>query len=286
MKNKYFSYAKINIILEVLSKRADGYHNINSVFARIDLKDILFFEKKNDNKINIYIKNNVNAYDIPVKSNLIYKATELFLNSFNIKSGIDVYIEKNIPLGAGLGGGSSNAATTLIALSDMFNIKDRVKIMEIGNKLGSDVAFFLSESSFAICSGRGEIVTPLKIYSKFPYILLIFPDISVLTKDVYSNLNYNYKPELELINNFINDVEKNKEIDLSKYLFNRLESSTFKIRPEIEALKQELKKEFDGVCMSGSGSTVFVIDNDIGKLEKLRDKYLKKYSFVFLTKFV
>lgn len=285
MKNRYFSYAKVNIILEVISKRDDGYHNIKSIFARIDLKDILFFEKR-DSKINIYLKNNVNAYDIPVKSNLIYKATELFLSSFNIRSGVDIYLEKNIPLGAGLGGGSSNAATTLIALSEMFNIEDRSKIVEIGKKLGSDIPFFLANSSFAICSGRGEIVEPLKIYSKLPYILLIFPDLSVLTKDVYSNLSYDYNPNIALIDDFINDAKNNREIDLTRYLFNRLESSTFKIKPEIEVLKKELKKEFDGVCMSGSGSTVFVIDNNIERLKKLRDRYLKKYSFVFLTKFV
>ena len=155
------AFAKINIYLEVLNKRPDGYHNIKSLFARIDLHDNLIFEKRKDREINITLENKVNAFEIELKSNLVYKAAKRFMDEFSISCGVDIILEKNIPLGAGLGGGSSDCASTLIALSELFNIGEKERLFDLSKELGSDVPFFLKETPMAVCEGRGEILTPV-----------------------------------------------------------------------------------------------------------------------------
>ncbi|MEF3279869.1 MAG: 4-(cytidine 5'-diphospho)-2-C-methyl-D-erythritol kinase [Elusimicrobiota bacterium] len=283
---EYYSYAKINLFLEVLSKRPDGYHNIKSLFARVGLSDKLLFFTDKTQKINIQIINNTNAFSIKKEENLVYKATMEFFSAFSIKRGINITIEKNIPLGAGLGGGSSNCAVTLLALSKIFNIENEQRIYEIGAKLGSDVPFFISDFSFAICQGRGEIVSPISPKSKLPDVLIIVPDIHISTKDVYSSMEYGYLPETNRLDDFILKLSLGGRVDFSKYLFNRLESSSFKIAGEIKKIKEKIISYGADALMSGSGSGVFAVSYDRSLLEYLRNEFAKIYNFVFLTKFV
>lgn len=280
------AYAKLNLYLEVLNKREDGYHNIKSVFAKIGLYDNLVFNKRNDEEIKITIKNNVNAYDIPTESNLVYKAVKLFKNTFGIKQGVDIILEKNIPLGAGLGGGSSDCATALLGVSELFNIKKEKEIFEIGKSLGSDVPFFLKNVSFALCEGRGEIVSPINSKAVMPHILLVFPGINVSTKEIYQSMKYGYQIAEEKVRIFMELAEKGGEIDFSSFLFNRLEETTFKISPEVLKVKEYMSQFLKAVLMSGSGSSVFAVSYDYDKINKAYLEMKKKYNFVYLSKFI
>ena len=178
---KVFSPAKINLDLLINYKRDDCYHDINSLAQTVNLYDELVIQKSEDDK-NVTI-------DFPIKSvlynnNLIVLAAKKFLEVFKIKDSIHIKVKKRIPLGSGLGGGSSNAAATLIGLSKIFEIDDFSQILNIAKGLGSDVPFFLF-SRTAKLSGRGEIVTPFKIINKLEY-LLIFSGIESKTNDLYS----------------------------------------------------------------------------------------------------
>lgn len=279
------SFAKVNLFLEVLGKRKDGYHDILSLFGRISLYDILVFKKRDDEVINIDIKNNSNVDNLPLQNNLIWKAIISFRERFNIKCGFDIYVEKNIPQGAGLGGGSSNCAQTLNALSIFYNI-DKKYLYPLACELGSDVGFFFNDLSFAVAKGRGEIIEEVNIKTKPPYVLLVFPGIYIATKDVYLALDYDYNPQLGLFNEFLEKLSNNDSLDFSKYLFNRLESSTFKLDYRVKKVKEEMTSLGIVSLMSGSGSTVFGLSYDLDFLKKAYDNLKKKYDFVFVTKFV
>lgn len=279
------AFAKINLFLEVLRKREDNYHDILTLFARISLYDELRFVKRRDELINISIKNNSNVENIPLENNLIFKAIKRFRERFGIICGFDIYLEKNIPQGAGLGGGSSDCAQTLNALSIFYGI-DKQKLYPLASELGSDVGFFLKDLVFAVGEGRGEIIKPVEFNSKVPYVLLVFPNIHISTKDVYSNLDYNYKPEIELFNKFLDSLKKDSTPNFSKYLFNRLETSTFKLDKRIKELKAEMSFLGLTTLMSGSGSTVFGLSYDFELIRKAYDNLKQKYDFVFITKFV
>lgn len=280
------SYAKINIFLEVESKREDGYHNIKSLFARIGLHDTLKIERVKKKGIYLeLIKKSSNIPNIKKTDNIVYKAAKLFFDKFNIKDGVRIRLIKNIPVGAGLGGGSSNAAYTLIALSKMFGISIS-ELYELGEKIGSDVMFFLKRYPFAICSGRGEIVEKVDVKSELPYIMIIFPDMLVSTKNIYDNLELNYRKNSRKLENLIKHLKSEKKIDFSPYLFNRLQSVTVKLYPNLRKLEKICMENKISGLMSGSGSAFFMLDYDFKKLGEIALKCKKSYNSIFLTKFV
>jgi len=279
----YKSFAKINIFLEIVRKRKDGYHDIESLFGRISLYDEIFVKKDLD--INVEVINNVNADNIDVNSNLVYKAFVKFKKVFNINDGVHVKLIKNIPVGSGLGGGSSNCAYALRAYSEIFGINDEEKLKKIATELGSDVLFFWKNCSFALVSGRGEIVEVVDIKGELPWILIVFPNLHISTKDVYASLSLDYTP----VKNYWEIKEKilsSKEIDFCKYLFNRLESVSFKINRKVEDLKNEMLSLGLYSLMSGSGSSVFGLSHDKSKIENAFNVLKKKYNFIYLSKFV
>lgn len=277
--------AKVNLFLEVSSKRSDGYHNIITLFARIALSDIISIRKRLDSQIKINIKNNVNVPYIDEKDNLVFKAIKKFEDKFNIKSGYYVEIEKNIPAGAGLGGGSSDCASTLRALCDIYNIRVS-NVMDIASELGSDVSFFLKDCMMCVGTGRGEILEEVKVKAEMSDIILVFPEIHISTKDVYSSMEYNYIPDEKRIFELKKSLEKKGFIDWNYFLFNRLESSAFKIAPSVKSLKQEMIDMGLSSIMSGSGSCVFGLHYDRKKIDDAFTYFSKKYRFVFKTKFV
>ena len=279
----YRSFAKINIFLEVVGKRPDNYHEIESLFARISLFDEIYIKKSDSIKIEMI--NNVNAYSIDMASNLVYKAFLRFKERFMIDDGVEIKIIKNIPLGSGLGGGSSNCACALKAYADLFEIKDYEKLKEIASELGSDVMFFLKDCSFAICKGRGEIVEPVSFNFRLPNIILIFPEIHISTKDVYQQLKLDYKP-LKLSQRIRDDIKNGRSIDITSYLFNRLEDVSFKMNNRIKDLKDELSSLKIYSLMSGSGSSVFGLSYDDKILTRAFDVLKEKYRFIYLLKFV
>lgn len=280
------SYAKINVFLEVESKREDGYHNIKSLFARIGLHDTLKIERIKKRGIYLeLIKKSSNIPNIKKTDNIVYKAAKLFFDKFNIKDGVRVKLIKNIPVGAGLGGGSSNAASTLIALSKMFGI-DISEVYKLGEKIGSDVMFFLKLYPFALCSGRGEIVEKIDVKSELPYIMIIYPDILVSTKNIYDNLKLDYRKSFKKLENLLKQLKSEKKINFSLYLFNRLQPVTVKLYPDLKKLEKICVENKISGLMSGSGSAFFILDYDFRKLSELALKCKKSYNSIFLTKFV
>ncbi len=253
------SPAKINIGLRVLSKRADGYHNIETIFYPVKIYDeIRIVIEKTEEKSTGCIVNVKTKPDTSLsgKNNICYKAVELFLDTFKIKNNykIDISIQKKIPAGAGLGGGSSDAASTLNILSKFFNKTNKAKLKNVALELGSDVPFFLSgKPSYAEL--RGEKLTSLPDFKIRYKILIVNPGIHVSTKEAYGGLKMTRnKPQ---IRQTLNKFKKFKISDSDKFL-NDFERVVFKKYPQIKDIKDKMY-EFDAVfsLMSGSGSTVY-----------------------------
>jgi 4-diphosphocytidyl-2-C-methyl-D-erythritol kinase len=239
--------AKINLSLRVLGKRADGFHEIETLIAPISLYDKIDIEKQN-RSIDF-------SCDDPTLStgddNLVVRAAKLFLEKTKIKSGVSIKLEKKIPHGAGLGGGSSDAAATFRALNQLFETKlSRDALTKLGSEIGSDVPFFLFESP-AICKGRGEIVVPTKLDEKLS-ILLLKPEFGVSSAWAYTR----WKESKE-----ITGVSYEPQKLDGQILVNDLERPVFEKFVFLAQLKTWLlkQKEVDAAMMSGSGSTVFAV---------------------------
>ena len=256
------AFAKINLGLEVLYKRSDGFHEINTIFARTNLFDEI--EISASDSISVECEPPLN---IPETDNLAYKAVTL-LNKKQTKSyGAKILIKKNIPSGGGLGGGSSDAASVLLGLVELYNINIiKEDLHDIACELGSDVPYFLEEGS-AHAKGRGEILSYFDY--QIPYhILLVFPGIHIDTGKAYGSLNRNSDiiegSDLKAI---IAESVRNPEV-LKNKLKNDFEDYVFGEYPEIEKIKDTLFESGSVFSlMSGSGSTVYGLFDDIAKAE-------------------
>ena len=270
---KSYAPAKINLILRVLGKREDGYHEIFSLMQRVSLFDTLYFRPISAPRIEL----KTNCPFLPTdKSNLIYRAASLFFKEVCSDSGISIYLIKRIPISSGLGGGSSDAATTLLSLNRLFgDCLSKKRLLEMAVSLGSDVPFFIFKST-AIVTGRGENVTPIDLDSHFWYIILC-PPIRVSTAKIYSSW------KLTKIRNETK-IPKGKEI--LRYLENDLEDFAIHYFPEI-SLAKEMLKEVGAVkaLMTGSGGAVFgvFLKKRDAKLAKERIKPPKGWK-IFLVK--
>lgn len=262
------SPAKINFGLNVIEKRNDGFHNIETVFYPVNLFDEIIFSESDEF---IFVTNNeVLAQE---ENNLIIKAKdkleEVTGSSFKIK----IELKKNIPIGAGLGGGSSNAAAALKGLLHYFNLKpDEGKIQEIALAAGSDIPFFLNPiPSYA--EGRGEKLTPISFKIKKP-ILIINPGIHISTKWAYGNIAPGKSNE-----KLIDIVQQVNDYSVFKRkVFNSFEPVVFKEYPEIAELKSKLYfmgAEF--VLMSGSGSSLFAVFSAFAEAEAVKKKFEEQY---------
>jgi 4-diphosphocytidyl-2-C-methyl-D-erythritol kinase len=280
------SHAKINLTLKIGKKAKGGLHQIESVMHPIDLFDNLSFEKFDHDDIEIQSNN----HSILNKDNLAYKAAMLLKKRFGVHSGIKITIEKNIPLGAGLGGGSSNAAATLIALNSMWKLKlDHKKLMAIGFELGSDVPFFIP-SKPALVEGVGDKVKPIASYPKINAVI-INPGFQVSTKWAYDAYDKNKKklPRSKAISAsaYAKLVQK-KDIDgMADNLsndFTEVVSKKYKVVREMTSLLN--KYGALNACMSGSGPTVYGLYSSIYTAREAYFKLKDIYPFVYLTKTV
>jgi len=242
------SPAKVNLRLEILKKRGDGYHEIRTIFQKISLHDTLHFSLKRRRGIRI-------AADQPClptwKKNLVYQAVRSILERSDYGGGVDVVIEKRIPLGAGLGGGSSNAATALKAMNQLLKMNlNRKELMEAGAKIGADVPFFLVEGS-AIGSGIGERLRKIELPTL--WYILINPNFEVSTRWAYQNFiltktKYHFN---------LRKLLKTPE-DIVRLLWNDLEEVVSGEYSEIRIMKKMLTSAGAmGAMMTGSGPTVF-----------------------------
>ncbi len=242
------SPAKVNLRLEILKRREDGYHEIRTVFQKVSLHDTLHFSLTKRKGISI----ETDDPHLPTgKENLVYQAILLLLNRSNYQGGIRVFIEKRIPLGAGLGGGSSNAATTLRALNQLLRLKlKKREMLALGAKIGADVPFFLQEGS-AVGRGIGERLRKIEL-PRFWY-LLIYPNFQVSTRWAYQN------SILTKIKYHINLQKLFKSrAGIVQHLRNDLEKGVSMKHPEIAFMKKMLLSSgAKGTLMTGSGPTVF-----------------------------
>ena len=245
------SPAKINFGLNIVSKRDDGFHNIETIFYPIELHDVLTFEKAA--KFSFTCNNNEIQND---DNNLVIKALRLIEQFINKEIAVSIALEKNIPLGAGLGGGSSNAAQTLLSINELFELQIKNDILnDFALRLGSDVPFFLNPvPSYA--SSRGEILSPIDLEIT-KSILLVNRGIHISTKWAYQNIKPK-TPNFKL--NSLSSESVNDIAALKGKVVNDFEEIAFAAHPnlvEIKRIMEEFNAEF--VLMSGSGSTMFGI---------------------------
>ena len=276
------SRAKINLSIDVLGKREDGYHLVEMIMQTIDLYDIIKITENDIDEINI----NSNSLDIPLnKNNIVYKAAEVLKERFNIKSGLNIFIQKNIPVAAGMAGGSCNAAAVLVGLNKLWNLKlSEKQLQEIGLALGADVPFCISGNA-ALAQGIGEELTYIKGLPKDTSILICKPNLFVSTKDVYQGLdldNIKDRPDNKLL---IKCLEEGNIKVLSENMVNVLESITSKMHEEIlDIEKVMLDNNALGSMMSGSGPTVFGLFEKEEDAIKGKEKLLKKYNQVYVVR--
>ncbi|HPU95161.1 MAG TPA: 4-(cytidine 5'-diphospho)-2-C-methyl-D-erythritol kinase [Candidatus Gracilibacteria bacterium] len=266
-----FPNAKINIGLNVVEKRADGYHNLETIFYPIPVKDALEFVPSSSDGKTTFHQSGI-TIDGDAESNLIMKALRLLEKDFSIPQ-LDIYLEKAIPFGAGLGGGSSDAAFMLKMLNKEFNLKlSNSKLESYASKLGADCPFFI-ENKTVFASGIGNVFEPIEFSLKGMQIVLIKPDIHVSTPLAYSMVTprpADY-PVKEWIKRPI-DEWKGK-------IVNDFEISVFPKFPEIERIKNSLyEKGALYASMSGSGSSVFGIFENVS--EDILRSYSEHYTFL------
>lgn len=274
------SYAKINLSLDVIGKREDGYHLLRMLMQNIELYDLIYLKE-----ISQGIKINCNKEYVPSDNrNLAYKAADMFLKKYNISSGVCINIKKNIPVAAGLAGGSSNAATVLKIMRDMFKPEiTNEKLCEIGVKIGADVPYCI-QGGTALCEGIGEKITHINSF-KGHILVLVKPGFGVSTKEVYNELDLNriYKhPDTEIL---IKKIEENNLKFIASNMKNVLENVTLRKYKIIKNIKTEMiSYGAIGSMMSGSGPSVFGFFDDMLKAQLCYDKMRLKYSEVFITR--
>jgi 4-diphosphocytidyl-2-C-methyl-D-erythritol kinase len=260
--------AKVNLFLEILGKRDDGYHEIETIMQEIDLADSLQFEETQEG-----VKLECNDKNIPVnQDNLVCKAANLILEECGIKKGVLINLEKNIPVGAGLGGGSSDAATTLKALNSLWKVGlSNEELMEFAAKLGSDIPFFINGKT-SLCRGRGELIAPVEVRSRMDYIIL-FPRVHISTETIYKNLKIDLTKKRKDVSFFLDALKYSEVASISKLLFNRLEEVIFATYPDLLQVKSDLESfDFCGVSISGSGSAFFGLCHDRHQAEVIKSK--------------
>ena len=260
--------AKVNLFLEILGKRDDGYHEIETIMQEIDLADSLQFEETQEG-----VTLECNDKNIPAnQDNLVCKAANLILEECGIKKGVLINLEKNIPVGAGLGGGSSDAATTLKALNSLWKVGlNNEELMEFAAKLGSDIPFFINGKT-ALCRGRGELITPVEVRNRMDYIIL-FPRVHISTETIYKNLKIDLTKKRKDVSFFLDALKYSEVAGISKLLFNRLEEIIFATYPDLLQVKSTLESfDFCGLSISGSGSAFFGLCNDRHQAEVIKSK--------------
>jgi len=270
MKLTLRAHAKINLTLDVLYKRADGFHQVEMIMQAIELADIMNLEGKVCGDISI----TSNMAHLPCDHrNLAYQAAMLVKNTYQVKNGVHIFMEKNIPMSAGLAGGSTDAAGVLLGLNRLWKLGLSFDELEaLGARIGSDVPFCLGRSTTALATGRGEILEPL---SPLPtcYVVLAKPRFGVSTAWVYGRYRDDkvlYHPDTVGVQSAL---KRGDLPEVASFLSNVLESVTMSEYPQIMKLKERML-EYGAMAslMSGSGPTVFGLTQDKGKAEYIADK--------------
>ncbi len=268
----FLSPAKVNLVLQVLRKREDGYHNIYGIFQKITLFDEIEISRPK----RVFELDFISKEFIPLEENILYKTWKLFKETFHIKEEIAIKVKKRIPLGAGLGGGSSNAGTFLKALSRIYGLSEK-EVLEISKKIGADVPFFVSSLFTAEVEGIGEILNPFPNFRSF--YLLIYPGFKIETRWAYQALNLTmekdpvkYEPSLapwETKQGLIND-------------FKRLLYERYPCYQKFEKLLFE--EGAKAVNITGTGSTIYGVFEKPPLLSYIRLKKILNGAKIYLAK--
>lgn len=278
---RFSSPAKLNFYLQILGKRPDGFHNIITVFQRISLCDHLTFRRDPGGSIRI----RCGHPHVPCgPKNLVYKVAQKIKERYQIRDGLDIVIEKNIPVAAGLAGGSSNAATTLLALNKLWGLKLSLgRMAEIGREIGSDVPFFLYDTSWALGTERGDHIKPLKLTAK-TWQTVVVPKVKMYAGTVYQGLNSKLTKAKADVNILTHCLRRNDLNRVGDLLFNDLEPVVLRLRPSLQLLGQRLKAlQAKGVMVSGSGPSIFGLMANARQAHAARRILAKRYSQVFVT---
>lgn len=279
---KLKSRAKINLSIDVLGKREDGYHLVEMIMQTIDLFDkIEIFSLENDT---IIVESN--SSDIPLdNNNIVYKAADLIKGHYNINKGVRIHIEKNIPIAAGMAGGSSNAAAVLVGLNQLWQLNlNNDELKTLGLKLGADVPFCI-EGYASLAENIGEKLTKIDGLHEDVFILVCKPELFVSTKEIYEEIDSKQiekRPNNELL---IKALKENDVDFVAKNMYNVLEEVTKSKYPVIKEI-EDIMMDNDalGSMMSGSGPTVFALYKEKEKAEKCKNILLKRFKQVYVAK--
>lgn len=281
MKYTQKAPAKINLAIDVLRKRPDGFHEVRMIMQSVALYDVISLRPVLDGRITV----TSNSSAIPTDSNnIVYKTADYLKQKYNVKAGAEIYIEKNIPVSAGLAGGSADAAAALNLLDKAWKLKlTKSEMLDIAKKLGSDVPFCMTGGT-ALAEGLGEKLTPLKPMPEC-FILLAKPDMDISTKEVYEGIDKEKITKRPDIDAMIKAIEKQDLAAISKELCNVLEYVTVKKCPVISEIKEKLIEYGAlGSVMSGSGPTVLGIFQDQASAYIAYDNIKNMVSEIFVVK--
>lgn len=272
---------KINLGLDVLGRRENGYHDVRMVMQTVYLYDQIRIERKRESGISIF----TNLYYLPVnENNLAYQAAELLMTEFGIQDGVKISLDKHIPVAAGMAGGSADAAAVLFGINRMFTLGlTQKELMERGVKLGADVPYCIMRGT-VLAEGIGEELTPLAPMPRC-YVLIAKPPVSVSTKLVYEKLDSHEIEEHPDIDGIIEGLKKRDLSFVASCMGNVLEKVTIEEYPVIEKIKEVMKREGAlNAMMSGSGPTVFGLYSDRGKARnaafRIKERQLARQTYV------
>ncbi len=276
------AHAKINLFLNVLGKREDGYHNLETVFQSIDLHDEIILRERDKKGVVIQCDHP----DVPSDaSNLAYAAAQAISNSVDGMRGLEIRIEKRIPVAAGLASGSANAAAVLHGINELFSLEiTQSTLMQIGRGLGADVPFCLIGGT-AFGTGIGDTLmsfSPLKDVS----LILINPGISVSTSDIFCNLHIPLTKQAKESIIIRSCVEQRDAVGIGRNLYNYLELPVFSKHPKLSEIKSQLSMQVGslGALMSGSGATIFALMQDEHATQRCQSHFKNTYGFCITTR--
>lgn len=275
------AYAKINLSLDVVSKRPDGYHNLDMIMLPLQLHDTLEITLSDEHQADS------DDHSVPMdEHNTIIKARDLMIKTFDIKEKFKIILYKKIPSQAGMAGGSSDAAAVMRAIAKLCNLDVTIEQLSmLAKKVGADVPFCIY-STPAQVQGIGEIVKPFEMNWK-PYVLLVKPPMGVSTKEAFQRIDFinGVHPHSEDV---ITCLNQQQYAQLPQIAQNTLEASAFELVPEIKTIKQTLKNlGLEMTLMSGSGSTVFALSENLDLIQQAAT-YFQKFPdyFVHITAFL
>ncbi|BEP27746.1 4-(cytidine 5'-diphospho)-2-C-methyl-D-erythritol kinase [Helicovermis profundi] len=278
---KVMGYAKINLLLDVISKLDNGYHSVEMIMHQIDLYDNIIIKKidKND----IIISSNV-SYIPTGEKNIAYKAAKLMIDKYSLNCGFEIAIEKNIPVAAGLAGGSTNAAVVIKAINKICDLKLTInEMMNLGVQIGADVPFCIL-GGCAVAKGIGEELVSLESVDNI-WLVLTKPNLSVSTQKIYNKLDLNLIESHPNIDKMLNALSERNIYKISNSMSNVLENVTIELYPVISKIKSKMiEYGAIGSMMTGSGPTVFGIFKSKEKAEKAYTHLIRKYRQTYLTR--